>query len=91
MSIDIKDLAELLSAHKHITKQSAQETVYDIFAHITTQVKMGNKVFISDFGEFTLTTRPTRRARNPKTGELVQVEAYNKLTFKPAKSLRRIR
>jgi nucleoid DNA-binding protein len=91
MSIDIKRLSEVLALNLDIPKFKAQEAVYDLFQNILTQVQAGNKVFISDFGEFSLASRPSRKARNPKMGESVQVEAYSKLTFKPAKILRRIR
>lgn len=91
MSVDLKDLAESVSYKLRVPRNTAQEAIYDLFNRIVIEAKAGNKVFISDFGEFNLIRKPTRKARNPKTGEDVQVEAYSKITFKPARAYRKMR
>ena len=91
MSISIKDLSEAIVDKCGITKAKAQEGVIELFARIVTQLAAGNKVFISDFGEFSILEKPARKARNPKTGESVEVAAYKKMQFKPAKAYRKIK
>jgi len=44
------------------------------------------RVIIRGLGTFTRKDRKARTARNPKTGETIQVEAKNVLHFKAAKS-----
>lgn len=91
MSINVKDLAEVVADKCAITKVKAIEGLEAAFASIVTQLTAGNKVFISDFGEFSILEKPARKARNPKTGESVQVDAYKKMQFKPAKAFRKIK
>lgn len=64
------------------------EVVVDaVFSAIQAAVKAGEKVDVKDFGIFILKNKPARKARNPKTGETVNVIAKNTVTFKPSKSL----
>jgi DNA-binding protein HU-beta len=91
MSINVKDLADAIVEKCGVTKVKAIEGAEALFASIITQVTAGNKVFVSDFGEFSIINKPARKARNPKTGETVQVEAYKKMQFKPAKAFRKIK
>ena len=39
------------------------------------------------FGTFSVTERPARTGRNPKTGEAIQIKAKNVIKFKPGKEL----
>lgn len=48
----------------------------------------GNGVTLSNFGNFKLQMTTSRKARNPRTGEMVDVPAQHKLTFKPAPVLK---
>ena len=91
MSINIKDLADAIVEKCGVSKVKSIEGVEAVFAAIITQVSAGNKVFISEFGEFSIIDKPARKARNPKTGETVNVEAYKKMQFKPAKAFRKIK
>ena len=45
-------------------------------------------VRIDDFGTFELRRRKARRARNPRTGERIDVPARTVVYFKPAAALR---
>jgi len=53
---------------------------------IKRETDAGERVIIRDFGSFSRKGRKAKTARNPKTGEVVQVPAKNVLTFKAAKS-----
>jgi integration host factor subunit beta len=48
----------------------------------------GEKIELRGFGNFKLKTRNPRKARNPRTGESVDVPAKKVLHFKPGKELR---
>ena len=45
-------------------------------------------VVIRDFGKFTTKLRDARTARNPQTGETIEVPAKYALTFKPTSTLK---
>lgn len=91
MSITIKDLADAIVENCDCTKVKAIAGVDALFLKVITQLMAGNKVFVSDFGEFSIVDKAARKARNPKTGETVMVEAYKKMVFKPAKAFRKIK
>ena len=48
----------------------------------------GEKVQIVGFGAFEVKERPARKARNPKTGEEIQIGARRSPMFKPGKALK---
>jgi nucleoid DNA-binding protein len=92
VTIYVKDLAEVIAERCGITvKQKAQEITQEVFDKIIAQLNAGNKVYVSGFGEFSFLDKPARKARNPKTGEQVDVGAYKKMVFKPVKEFRKIK
>ena len=48
----------------------------------------GNRIEIRGFGSFDLHCRPPRIARNPKTGEVVNLPAKVVVHFKPGKEMK---
>jgi integration host factor subunit beta len=48
----------------------------------------GERIEIRGFGRFVLRHRPSRFARNPKTGETVSLTAKVGIHFKPGKEMR---
>ena len=70
------------------TKVQAEEVVNGIFGSITDSLKSGNEVSIAGFGSFVAKMRAARTARNPRTGEPVQVAAKRVPKFKAAKALK---
>ena len=92
MTIYVKDLAEVIAENCGITvKSKAQEITQKVFDKVISQLVAGNKVYVSGFGEFSLLEKAARKARNPKTGEQVDVAAYKKMVFKPVKEYRKIK
>lgn len=63
-----------------------REILREAAAIIKRETDAGERVIIRDFGSFTRKDRRAKTARNPKTGEVVQVPAKKVLTFKAAKS-----
>ena len=70
------------------TKVQAEEVVDTVFGSITESMKAGEDVSIAGFGIFASKARAARTARNPRTGEPVQVPAMNVPKFKAAKALK---
>ncbi len=64
------------------------EKVLDSFVKITQEsLKEGKKVSVTGLGSFSVKERKARLARNPKTGEKVEVPAKKVVKFKPGKDL----
>ena len=77
----VKDISEQFKLAQVDTKNVVQRTLDSI---IDTLVKDG-RIELRNFGVFEVKRRRPRKARNPRTGESVQVEARNVVTFKPGK------
>ncbi len=72
-----------------LTRDSAQKTVEAFFESITSALREGKKISIVGLGTWEWKTRPSRLARNPKTGKSVRLEGRKILVFKPSDLLRR--
>jgi DNA-binding protein HU-beta len=70
------------------TKKEAQAAVDCIFDSITTALKKEETVSVFAFGNFKVTKRKARKARNPQTGEQITVKAKNVPKFVPGKALK---
>lgn len=70
------------------TKADAERAVDAIFDNITKSLKSGGEVSVAGFGIFVAKQRAARTARNPRTGESIQVPAMRVPKFKPAKALK---
>jgi Bacterial nucleoid DNA-binding protein len=59
-----------------------------ILGQMTNVLVQGERIEIRGFGSFDLRHRPPRIARNPKTGEAVNLTAKVAIHFKPGKEMR---
>ena len=81
-------LADSLVARKGLGKAAALQAVDGVFAEIGEALARGDEVRIPGFGAFVTRNRPARMARNPRTGEAVEVPAATIPAFKAGKSLK---
>ncbi len=70
------------------TKADAERAVDAVFDTITNSLKQGQTVSIAGFGIFTVKQRAARQARNPRTGEVINVPATKVPKFRPGKTLK---
>ena len=73
-----------------LTRKQTEIIVETVFEGIKDALAKGEKTEIRGFGNFRLKTRNPRKARNPKTGESVDVPAKRVLHFKVGKELREL-
>jgi len=59
-----------------------------ILGQMADAIAQGERIEIRGFGSFNLHHRPPRIARNPKTGESVNLPAKVAIHFKPGKEMR---
>ena len=70
------------------TKVSAEGAVDTMIDSIVKSLKRGDEVSIAGLGIFTVKERAARTARNPRTGESIQVPAMKVTKFRQAKALK---
>ncbi|PIP58457.1 MAG: DNA-binding protein HU [Candidatus Vogelbacteria bacterium CG22_combo_CG10-13_8_21_14_all_37_9] len=70
------------------TKVSAEQAIDIVIGNITNTLKKGDEVSIAGLGIFSAKTRAARTARNPRTGEAVNVPAMRVPKFRAAKALK---
>src|ERR1700728_3470989 len=77
-----RDLIDALSGRLG-DKKSATDAVNAVLETIQSTVASGDKVAITGFGVFEKSDRPARTARNPATGETINVAASSVPKFRP--------
>ncbi len=82
------ELAARIAAETSVTRASAERTVAAVFSTIADALANDEPVTIAGFGKFTTRIRAARTARNPRTGEPVDIAASKAPSFKAAKALR---
>ncbi|PIR46754.1 MAG: DNA-binding protein HU [Candidatus Vogelbacteria bacterium CG10_big_fil_rev_8_21_14_0_10_45_14] len=83
-----QSIVDAVHAHLGGTKVGAEQAVELIISSIVDALKKGEEVSISGLGIFSVKDRAARTARNPRTGELIQVGAMRVPKFRPAKALK---
>mgnify|MGYP002510314455 CR=1 FL=1 len=71
-----------------LIKKDAEDAVIAFMDVVKDSLIKGEKVSLSGFGTFEVVERAARTARNPKTGESIEVGASKSPKFKPSKSLK---
>ncbi len=71
-----------------LTLKQTEIVIDTVFDSIKEALQKGEKVEIRGFGNFRLKERGPRKARNPKTGESVDVPGKKAIRFKVGKALR---
>ncbi len=70
-----RELVRAVAAHTSLDPKQVEATLVGVTDVITAVVSKGEVVTIPGFAKFTKISRPARMARNPQTGEPVQVKA----------------
>jgi integration host factor subunit alpha len=71
-----------------LPKREAADMVEVVLELIKTTLASGENVKLPGFGNFVVRYKNTRRGRNPKTGETMELEARRVLTFKASNGLK---
>ncbi len=81
-------IAENVASKIGTSKADAERAVETMIESIIDTLKEGNEVSIAGLGIFSVKDRAARTARNPRTGEPVQVPAMRVPKFRAAKALK---
>lgn len=82
------ELVKVVAEKADLTQAVAADAVNAMIDAIVEKLAEGDEVAILGFGSFKVAERPARTARNPQTGEMVEVPASKAVTFKLSKSLK---
>ncbi len=81
-------LADLLFEQIGLNKRESKDMVDAFFDLIVDSLIQGQDVKISGFGNFQIRTKAARPGRNPRTGELIPIEARRVATFHASHKLK---
>jgi integration host factor subunit alpha len=84
------DLAEMLNRQIGLSRADAAAMVESILDHLTNALLEGDNVKISGFGNFQIREKAPRPGRNPRTGELIPIEARRVATFHASHKLKAV-
>ena len=70
------------------TKKDAEKALGTVTEVIAEALAAGEKVQVVGFGSFEVVNRAARTARNPRTGEAVEIAASKAPAFKAGKALK---
>ncbi len=81
-------IEELLARHRNFSHRQSETIVNAMFDAMSNVLAGGKRIEIRGFGSFGVKTRRARQGRNPKTGEIVEVDAKRIPFFRAGKELR---
>ena len=82
------ELSEALFDQVGLNKREAKDMIDAFFNRIGASLGAGVEVKISGFGNFQLRNKSARPGRNPKTGELIPIDARRVVTFHASQKLK---
>lgn len=82
-----KDIVRTISEEVGLTQQQTKEIVQKTFDAIIESLVRDHRIELRNFGVFEVKSRAARKARNPRTGEQVDVPRKHVVTFKPGKTM----
>ena len=81
-------VAELANRFGQLTQRDAEIAVKAILEAMNQAMVRGHRIELRGFGSFTISRRPPRIGRNPRSGESVAIPEKRVPHFKPGKALR---
>jgi DNA-binding protein HU-beta len=84
------ELIEHIATEADLTKAAAGRALDAFIEGVKDTLKAGEEVTLIGFGTFTVSERPARTGRNPKTGEEITIKAAKVPKFRPGKGLKDI-
>ena len=82
-----KEIVKTISEEIGLTQLKTKEIVQKTFDAIVETLVADGRIELRNFGVFEVKKRAARKARNPRTGDKVDVPAKFVVTFKPGKEM----
>ena len=84
------DLIEKIFEKIGLSKKESQEIIEILFDTMKQTFIEGESVKISGFGTFNIRQKMSRRGRNPKTGEEIEITPRRVITFRTSNQLKSV-
>ena len=82
-----KEIVRSISDKLNLTQLKAKDVVQCVFDCIAETLVAEERIELRNFGVFAVRKRAARKARNPRTGDEVQVKEKHVVVFKAGKAL----
>ena len=82
-----KELVESMAGAADISKAAAEKALNGMLMAVTEALSKGEKVTLVGFGTFSTVKRTERKAKNPRTGDMIKIPAKTVAKFKPGSKL----
>lgn len=83
-----QQLIENISNSADISKVAAAKALEAFTSSIQSAMEKNDTVSLIGFGTFSVKSRAERNGRNPKTGEIIKIQASKSVGFKAGKNLK---
>ncbi len=81
-------IQKIADENPHLSQRNVEKIVSTVFDEIIGAMSRGDRVELRGFGAFSVKKRDARQGRNPRTGEMVEVDEKHVPFFKTGKLLR---
>ncbi len=82
-----KEIVRMISEEMELTQLQTKDIVQRTLDEITRTLVAEGRIELRNFGVFEIKRHAPRKARNPRTGEKVDIPAKSVVTFKPGKEM----
>ena len=82
------ELINHIADEHSITKIEAEKVIDRFTGSIISALSKGNEISLMGFGNFSVSKVAARAGRNPRTGETIEIAAYNQPRFKVGQKLK---
>lgn len=79
---------KLVDKNPTLKEREIEDLVNLVLGEISQTLAAGDRVELRGFGAFSVRTRAPRKARNPRTGETVEVGERKSIYYRPGKELK---
>ena len=81
------ELIDTIAEEAGLSKADAKKALEAFLASIEKTLKKGDKISLVGFGSWSVSEKPAREGRNPKTGETIKIAAKKVVKFKAGAEL----
>jgi nucleoid DNA-binding protein len=85
-----KEIVRFISDNLNLSQQDVKRVVQKTFDAVIDALAKEGRIELRNFGVFEVKQRKARKARNPRTGDEVQVPSKRVVTFKPGKEMEQL-
>ena len=82
-----KELAVSVKAKLDCTNEEAEEVTAAVLESLVSGIQNDGHVILTGFGVFDVRTHHSRKGRNPRTGEVIEIPEYKDVGFRLAANL----